>query len=361
MPAAAAGRSLVAFTTVDEWGAPAGLPDDAAAREIERSATLALGATSVAPVRGGEPAEGTGPLSVVVPPDKECYGTAEESPWCNDMGYRQIGFGSGPADSTRVLVDDGMTVEALGLPGADEAAAALASGEVLVPAQAVWPDGTAHLAVLDENREVGDAPPVVLPALASGTLGGQFDLVLPPGVAQQLGLEPTLLGLVVATPDVPTKADEQHARAVLGQAASVYVERGAQEKPSMVLWILVVAAAVVGLGATGLAMALAAAEFRPDLATLAAVGASPRTRRRVAAAQAAVIVLLGVGLGVLTGLVLGAVLVLAADTRTGVGHIPFVVPWTQVAAIVVGVPLVGIVGAYALTRAELPVSRRLAT
>ena len=46
-------------------------------------------------------------------------------------------------------------------------------------------------------------------------------------------------------------------------------------------------------------------EARPDLATLAAVGAPPRTRRYVAAAQSLVIGLLGTALGVALGFVPG--------------------------------------------------------
>jgi len=47
--------------------------------------------------------------------------------------------------------------------------------------------------------------------------------------------------------------------------------------------------ALVALAATWLSVGLASAEPRPDVATLAAVGAPPRLRRRVVASQAAVI------------------------------------------------------------------------
>lgn len=52
------------------------------------------------------------------------------------------------------------------------------------------------------------------------------------------------------------------------------------------------------------------APARDELATLAAVGASPQVRLRVAGAQAGVVSVLGVLLGVLAGAVLGAVVVL---------------------------------------------------
>jgi len=60
--------------------------------------------------------------------------------------------------------------------------------------------------------------------------------------------------------------------------------------------ILVGAVLVVGVGAMGISVALAAAESRADLATLAAVGADARMRRRVSATQSALLAVLGSGL-----------------------------------------------------------------
>lgn len=57
------------------------------------------------------------------------------------------------------------------------------------------------------------------------------------------------------------------------------------------------------LGASGIASGLAAAEGRADLSTLAAVGASPGLRRRLAASQAVVTGGLGTLLGTAAGLV----------------------------------------------------------
>lgn len=86
-------------------------------------------------------------------------------------------------------------------------------------------------------------------------------------------------------------------------------------------------------------------------------------RRRVAAAQAGVIAVVGVGLGGLTGLLLGRVFVLAEryrfDDRVDLDW-QVVVPWTAIAAITVGVPLLAIAGGYLLTRSRLPMVRRIA-
>ncbi|ROS23656.1 ABC transporter permease [Cellulomonas sp. PhB150] len=362
-PLAAVGTTLVSFAASDEWGDPLDPPDAAAAQEIERSAALAVGATGSADVVLGRPvAPGVGVIAQV-PAEQACQRPdGSIDPTCVDEGSYSLAFGGGGMTSDNVLVDDGTTVDALNLPGAEAASTALRSGKVLVNRRAVWPDGTAHLAILQEGGDSETEPALlVVPAVPTERLG-QFDIVLTPEVAHRMGVEALPSGFVLTSAESPTQAAEVAARAaVSGDGARIDVERGYEGQTPLMLWILVIAALVVGLGATGLAMALAAAEFRPDLATLAAVGASPRTRRRVSAAQSAVIVLLGVGLGTMTGLVLGWVLVHSYEGFDGASRLPVTVPWPQVVAILVGVPLVTIVGAYLLTRSRLPVTRRLAT
>src|SRR5699024_9431987 len=62
-----------------------------------------------------------------------------------------------------------------------------------------------------------------------------------------------------------------------------------QQDAGLTMLILMGVALFVALTATGLSVGLAVANSRADLATLAAVGASPRIRRRITAAQAGVI------------------------------------------------------------------------
>jgi putative ABC transport system permease protein len=70
----------------------------------------------------------------------------------------------------------------------------------------------------------------------------------------------------------------------------------------VVLLILGLAGAVLMVGGTLTATFLALSDARPDLATLAAVGAPPLVRRRVGAAYAGFVGLVGAALGVLVGL-----------------------------------------------------------
>jgi putative ABC transport system permease protein len=85
----------------------------------------------------------------------------------------------------------------------------------------------------------------------------------------------------------------------------VYVERGFTDSYDKVTLMLGAAAAVLALGASLIATSLAAADARPDIATLGAVGARPRTRRLLTMGQAAFIGVLGCWLGIAGGLVPG--------------------------------------------------------
>jgi putative ABC transport system permease protein len=103
-----------------------------------------------------------------------------------------------------------------------------------------------------------------------------------------------------------------------------------------------------------MAVGLAAAEGRADLATLGAVGADPRRRRRIAMAQAGVVG----GLGCLLGLLLGTFI--ATLAHGGLLTRVWVVPWTLIGLAVVGVPMVAMLVAGTFTRSRLPMVRRIA-
>ena len=109
------------------------------------------------------------------------------------------------------------------------------------------------------------------------------------------------------------------------------------------------------LGGTLTATFLALSDARPDLATLSAVGASPRTRRGVAAAYAVVVGLVGALLGVVVGFIPGIAVSYpltvvdgsycvvegsGACSVSGVQTGPFLdVPWLLILGVVVVLPL----------------------
>ncbi len=140
--------------------------------------------------------------------------------------------------------------------------------------------------------------------------------VVSTAAAEQLGVEPATVALAV-TGSVTEQQEEaaNEALAAVSDSASLYVERGYQADDETVIAqiILLVLGGVLMLGGTLTATFLALSDARPDLATLSAVGASPRTRRGVAAAYAVVVGLVGAVLGAAVGFIPGIAVTCAAD------------------------------------------------
>ena len=128
------------------------------------------------------------------------------------------------------------------------------------------------------------------------------------GALDALGLTPATAGLLLDARDL-SAAEEDDSRGVQGidDNAYLYVERGYQEDDEtlILLGILFGLGAVLMLGGTLTATFLALSDARPDLATLSAVGAAPRTRRGVAAAYALVVGFVGAVLGAAVGFIPG--------------------------------------------------------
>ena len=191
-------------------------------------------------------------------------------------------------------------------------------------------------------------------------------VVVPPSLVTSLGLavEPTT-ELIAPTTRMPEAAEEERFAAALETlGAGGTVEHGYRVQHDPILWVLVAAAALISLGAAAIGTGLAAADSRPDLSTLAAVGASPRVRRVLSLSQAWVIAGLGALLGALAGIGTASAVILAenSDPRRiwpGGGPAPLVLPWSTLAVMLVATPLVAILGAGLLTRSRLPIERRI--
>jgi putative ABC transport system permease protein len=192
-------------------------------------------------------------------------------------------------------------------------------------------------------------------------------LVIAPATAQRLGLRVEPSVLVVDTTRAPTRAELAAANDVLLRAqldaatppAAPVTVTPVRANPlgsrtDAMFYLLAGISGVVTLIASTVAVGLAAAELRGDLATMAAVGATPGNRRRINAAQAAVIVS--------TGAVLG----LAAGIGPAAGYIGYSAnvqwraPWLALALIVVVPPVLATVLIGLLGRGRLPLTRRTA-
>ncbi|WP_436700740.1 FtsX-like permease family protein [Nocardioides sp. BYT-33-1] len=257
---------------------------------------------------------------------------------------------------------------ALGLSGAERAAAeeALASGRVVLFGDAaelaerlravvrVTDDATEE--VLDERtRDVAVTvvrPPSELPPAAG---------VLPSALADELGLTTGTTALVVApTVDESAEADLAEALATVAGVGELHVERGFEPEPAarILQWVLAVLGGVMMLGGTLTATFLALSDARPDLATMAAVGARPRTRRRVAASYALVVGLVGALLGAPVGFVPG-IAVSRPLSRGDDGATLLAVPWPLLAIVIVGLPLLTAAAVGLCARSRLPLVARI--
>lgn len=349
-------------------------PDWAA---LAQQARRALPDEPVAEVRGVrllQPQDGVSPFEAVQvcrPEEPAALGCSGFPAAYNNALGSGVLVGVGALDLLAPLLDPAALAAARRAVGAGGAAAAGApGGQVelrrvrITPA----PDGGQETALL-----LGKASAAVVP-LVPRQGAAPTQVVVSEQAAARLGSVGTV-GLVVG--DGLTGAQERELRDALAlqdSGLSVTVERGDRTASSTVVLLLGLAAGLLVLAGTLAATALALTEARPDLATLGAVGAPPRTRRTVAAAYAFVLALAGAVLGTLAGLVPGIAAAVAVTRGYGstaygeygpLGAAPALarvdLPWLLIASLVVLLPLLAAAVAAASTRSRLPgVGRRVA-
>jgi putative ABC transport system permease protein len=268
------------------------------------------------------------------------------------------------------VVDPNEVGAVTGVPAGDaaRAAAALRAGAVVVDDPRYVENGKIRLAVLaiqplaskKERAGLMTAPGFALPHPPRAPV-----VLMTSATARSLGLGSVRSVALASTSRMPTVAEQDRLQAAFGIEYDVYVERGPRaSQATMALLVLAIVAGLITLGAAAIATALAAADSRADLGTLAAVGASPRVRRGLSLSQSGVIAGLGSLLGTVAGLG-GSIAVLIALNR-GYGDLwpaptPYriAVPWLNVGIALVVVPLVAMLGTGLLTRSRLPIERRL--
>lgn len=247
---------------------------------------------------------------------------------------------------------------------------AVRDGAIVVADSTVASEGTVRLAqgtfVFDPRTGIqkphqvteSRAPAVVA---TTGYRGSGFAAFVTPETAARLGWPTTPQSVLIHDVDGPISAKDQEALTeAVGDEGHVYVERGFVRDDKVVMEVLFGGFALLLLIVTLISTALALSEQRADQGTFAAIGATRRTRRRLAAAQALVVGLIGAVLGTAVGLVPGIAMTYPLtseswDQLTGVEkHVPptIVIPWLPLAAVVVGVPLLaGLLAAAAIRKA----------
>lgn len=287
-----------------------------------------------------------------------------------------------PGSFVGPVVDDGDLLELLRVPEPGRAREALAAGRAVVMAGDTWEDGSAHLAVHSwdtSTEEPVEERATVVPATGVGDpLGPSASTlpIVPHELVEEIGVPTAVMGVATMPDTPPTDADLQTVQAALDaefgadewgtcRVCAVVGEQvqdyGAPQWLSRLL--IVGSAGMLALAAAWIAAALAATESRPDLATLAAVGAAPTTRKRIVAAQAGTIVVIGSVLGAVSGIALGAAFVLFERFRWGTADLRWTVevPWAVLGGMVVGLPLLAVLAAWLVTRSRLVLTRRVAS
>ncbi|MGW4383683.1 FtsX-like permease family protein [Kitasatospora sp. NPDC004531] len=195
--------------------------------------------------------------------------------------------------------------------------------------------------------------------------------MMTPQAAAKAGLGTREAGSLWLPAAEPTDKAYQKANgslAKLDDNATLMLERGFHPDVDLITIGLLVFAGLVALGAAGIATGLAAADSQQDLATLAAVGASGGIRRRLSGFQCGVIAAMGAVLGLLCGAVPSIALRIFEAQDRARWMMPgeeapdavIAIPWTELAAMVVGLPVLAVLLAALLTRSKIALGRRAA-
>jgi putative ABC transport system permease protein len=252
-----------------------------------------------------------------------------------------------------------------------EARDVLAAGGVVVTNPVFVRDGQASLVAQDVRKPAPGDPATgafqgyqeaARTKMAAAVLEPEVNVpyygVVSPEAAAAAGMRVDDSALLVQFGAYPDAAQTDKMTAALAgiyadRYGTPHVEPGAERDASLILWSIVGLGALITLSAAGITTGLSMADSRKDHVTLAGVGAAPRLRKALAGSQA----LMTAGLGTVLGSVAGIVPAVLLVTATGMARTA-VVPWLQLVALLIAVPLTGAALAWLFTRARLPVSRR---
>lgn len=202
-------------------------------------------------------------------------------------------------------------------------------------------------------------------------------LILPSALAEETASPVSTVGYYFPDAQISPGVEKELNETLggLDEGASLYVERGYQARDAVVILLLVLftLGGVLMLGGTLTSTFLALSDARPDLATLAAVGAAPRSRRGVAASYALVVGFVGAVLGAMVGFIPGVAITYPLTTMaSGVcissnnGPVvcenggPYLdIPWLMIGGLVIALPLLTALIVGLTARSRLPMVSRL--
>jgi MFS family permease len=172
----------------------------------------------------------------------------------------------------------------------------------------------------------------------TGTSSG-YPVILSPAAAETVGVPTRVTSWVgtFTTPPSDAMMDRMRADAETASAGELHFDVRVENGPDAPLpWLILVLGvlSIIVIAAAAISLGLARIERREDDATLAAVGATKRLRRRVSAWQAIIIAGVGCVIGVLLG-VIGTWALTQAASTTRMIDLP--IPWLL--GIAIGLPL----------------------
>ena len=270
------------------------------------------------------------------------------------------------SSSAMVAVADTQILRGWGVRITSAQQAVLDAGGALVPDSSMIESGqvTFHDFTSGMEQEATISVPAAAADLSTGDVPrGPAPLVagavISPATAQRLGL-PVIVDVARAdrsAADMDVSEVRQAVIAAAPTAGEVGVERIYKSTYITIFAILAVLGALAITLGTFSATGLALSDARRDLATLVAVGASPRTRRLFAGAQALVLSVIGTVMGVVIGFAPGLA---AARTLTGYSGTGTVIdiPWSLLAILVIGVPLAVAAITTVVSRGRPPLDER---
>lgn len=307
--------------------------------------------------------------SLAKPAGNECPVTLQGRVVNRDDWRCRGSLAQSPGSQNSIMVGDADVIGAvLGLEAGQEALAVLDAGGMVVTNPVFVRDGETVLLAQDVRTQAEHPDPYLMHETVSST--ALAAAVVEPAeavpyygfvseeTAQRLGMQPGPAELLVQLSRHPSAAEADAASAAIAAVyqqprAGFWVEPGISQENPWMTWSIVAVSALITFSAAGITAGLSLADARPDHATLAAVGASPRLRKGLAGSQA----LLTSGLGALLGCAAGALpAVLIARATEMSASVD--VPWLHLLALLVAVPLTGAFLAWLFTRAGLPASRR---
>lgn len=294
-------------------------------------------------------------------PDAAQLAAAQVDPRCAAMRFSTLTADQGRvASRDQLFIGDATTRLAITGVADPQADAALAAGKAIVFDPRYFAGGRLTMqssSYAIDGRSIR-GPVRSVPAVRATWATGTPIALLPPGAVAAVGGAAAPERLVVDLHRDPVTADFDAIRArCLATGSQCEVNYWSPEPLDLIYLLMLAAAAVLILGVILVVTALGVVDSDDDSAVLAAVGASPASRRWQAGWSALTGSLSGGLLGVAAGL-LGAWSLYALQNRLNGQQISLVVPWPELGTFMITTPVLGFLLAVLFTRSRIDMLRR---